>query len=681
MKYSLFYKKNIPALLFLMALLLRVVGADAQEQRTVISRADDAYIRYEYAAAARLYEHLIAQKKNKDNVALITKLADCYREVNEYESACKYYGVLTGLNGAPNESWLYYGDVLKSLGKYAEAKAAYNQYQQKTGTSASLQIAGCDSAVVWMAHPTAHKPENVQSINTACAEWGATWYGKNNQIVFVSDSLRNTQMRSPDYKVNKDIYGRTGRAYQKIYVVDTTDRGINVDYIHDFSPAMNGFEYHTGPVVFNKNYDSAYFTVTYFLKRDIAGEKLVKKGHTVMYGTRRLELWYSVKNTVTGQWGKAKPFAYNKPESYSVGQAALSNDGLVLYFVSNMPGGLGGLDLWYSERINDTTWGAPKNCGPSINTPFDESFPTIGVDGALYFSSKGKIGMGGYDIFRTEGSKQTWTIPRNMGSPINSPGDDFYYVTNDEQSGFFASNRQGGAGGDDVYKYTLASEVKITPRKPVTVLILDNTVFNAKDNKVMPGAAITLTNTNRNVDWRKISDANGKTFFVLEENSSYKITATFKDYTCDTVFFDSPTASGETDTVYTHLYLKERAYHVGESFVLDDLYYDFNKWDIRPDAAKILDGLVETLRKFPTMEIELSSHTDSRGSDSYNMALSEKRAKSAVDYLISRGIAANRVIAKGYGETRLVNGCSNGVTCTEEEHQLNRRTEVKVLKM
>ncbi len=676
---SLLIQKSRLGALLILCCLLPGVCVFAQEQRQTKDRANEAYIRYEYAVAAELYEKITKQKNSKDSIAIFTRLADCYRELNRFEEAAKYYGILVNMQDAPVESHRYYGDVLKNLEQYAAAKDAYKRYLQKKDTLLTKELAGCDSALNWMAHPSNHTLQNLKGVNTGKSDWGAVWYGKNNQIVFVSDSFRTTQMLSKLKKSDKRIYGRTSTGFQKIYVVDTNSRGLDMNYIHDFSPSLNGFHFHTGPVVFSPGFDTAYFTLTSPILDDEKTKRIRIKGRNVVYGTRRLEVFVTEKDTATGEWGKPHSFAHNKPELYSIGHIALSKDGNLVYFTSNMPGGQGGLDIWYSEKKADGSWSDPQNCGAVINTAADEGFATTGNGNTVYFSSKGHTGMGGFDLFRTTGSKNNWDKPVNMGYPVNSGGDDFYYTAKDNRTGFLSSNRKGGEGSDDIYTFSLPEPPKII--KPLPVLVLENTVFDSSGRVLTDSVNVTLRNTAKNISWRTPANINGKNFFILEANTSYFIRASRKGYLPDSTSFVSPAVINGMDTIYTKLHLRKPIYRVGFVFKLENLYYAYNKSDIRPDAALVLDTLVMLLNQHPSMKIELSSHTDSRGGDAYNYALSDRRAKSAVQYLISKGIAADRLVARGYGETRLVNNCANGVACSEPDHQMNRRTEVKVLKI
>jgi outer membrane protein OmpA-like peptidoglycan-associated protein len=263
-----------------------------------------------------------------------------------------------------------------------------------------------------------------------------------------------------------------------------------------------------------------------------------------------------------------------------------------------MPGGEGKTDIWYSEKQPGGSWGKPINCGKTINTKEEETFPTIGGDGALYYASKGLPGMGGYDIYKAKGEKAKWTTPENLKYPVNTTSDDFYLITKDGLNGYLSSNRDGGKGSDDIYSFAI-TPVKKVPSKPLA-----------------------------------------KTFITKPNPAPMK---------------------------------------TPQGFLLGIIYYDLDKSNIRPDAVVEMDKLVELLKQKPRLKIELASYTDSRASDQYNVALSQRRASSALEYLVGHGIAVERLTARFYGETHLVNQCADDVQCTEEQHQLNRRTEFKVI--
>lgn len=373
-----------------------------------------------------------------------------------------------------------------------------------------------------------------------------------------------------------------------------------------------------------------------------------------------------------GTWS-AEPFIHNNVAEYSIGHATLSPDGNILYYVSDMPGGQGGTDIWYSEKDSDGNWSVPMNAGSGINSKADECFPNIGPGGELYFSSDGFAGMGGLDVFRSSGTKATWDRPVNLRYPVNSSGDDFAYLTTydgeEGMAGYLSSNRKGGKGGDDIYSFTF--------EKPKIIIVLKGTTTDKSTGKRLSAAAITLYDGERQIMAKKYSDDSGTFEFILDKDRTYKVLGQKRGYHADSAKVSTIEIT-QSDTLEVALLL-EPIFEVGKTFELENIYYDFDKHNIRADAAAILDELVRTLRDNPTLKIELSSHTDSRGSNVYNEALSQRRAQAAVDYIVGRGIARDRMVAKGYGETKLVNQCADGVPCSREEHQANRRTEVTIL--
>lgn len=626
----------------------------AQEQVSLREKADKTYLAYNYAYAVPIYLKLVDTKNPK--LQDIERLADSYLKMNEYESAENWYARAIQYADSKPENLLLYGAVLKSNSKYAEAKKVLKQYAVKTGDNKLVanEILGCDSALVWLAHPTSHKIKNEDLVNTSLSEFGVTPVG--GKYYYTGE---------PNESILKNVAGRTGNPYLRIYTADLkADQSLAQAAINKDS--YNNGTYHIGPVVSNKAGNVIFVTRTYAGKD---GE--LNKENRFKFRNKNLELIiYTLKDSV---W-EGKPFAYNNIEKYSSGHAALSEDEKVLYFVSDMPGGVGGTDIWFSELQADGAWGTPQNAGTVINTPGDEMFPNINADGTLYYSSNGLPGMGGLDIFSAKGDRKNWNKAINLRFPINSSGDDFSLISDasiaDETFGFLSSNRIGGKGNDDIYSFNNI--------KPKIILALSGTVINKKTGELIPAANVTLFSGNRNIVAKQRSTDQGTFFFELDKETNYLVLGQKEKF-----YSDSATVSTKgikvSDTLNVTLRLTP-LFEVGKVIVLENIHYDFDKDNIRPDAAEILDGLVAIMRDNPTLEIELSSHTDSRGADIYNIDLSQRRAKSAVNYLVSRGILRNRMIAKGYGETQLRNKCSNGVKCTPAEHQVNRRTEFKILK-
>jgi len=333
-----------------------------------------------------------------------------------------------------------------------------------------------------------------------------------------------------------------------------------------------------------------------------------------------------------------------------------------------MLGGKGGTDIYYVVRQGDGAWGDAVNLGDAVNTPGDERFPAIDDRGDFYFSSDGHLGMGGLDVYRLE-KKGTKAKAINLGFPFNSPYDDFSIRFDQELEGYMASNRGGGAGADDIYWFNLNKVVQID---------LEGGVYNEKTKLPVTGAKVTLTPAGEEANAVVVNAGlDGKFKFNLAENTVYTLTAEQTGFRTFTPMSFSTSGIDSSTTLQKDIYLSP--VEVKEVVVLRNIYFDFDKADIRPDAALELDKIAAFLNSDPSVRIELSAHADSRGTAAYNMKLTQRRADSAVAYLVSKGIAASRLVAKGYGFTKLANHCAKGVECTEEEHQWNRRVEFFVI--
>lgn len=643
------YYKGISAL----ALLL-VIGASytyAQERPGKHAKAEQEFLRMEYANAARSYEALVLDQK-KPKTADLERLAESYYYIKQYDLSENWFAKVVELEDASQEAHLKYAAVLKQQGKYPEAKAQYAKYVDKYGKSAEVEraIIGADSATYWMENPSKHQIKNEQDINTALAEFGL--------IPTANGALYATEPNS----LLQERSGMTGQPYLRVYSAERNLDG-SLQYPNLMTESFNNSVYHIGPVATNLANDVLFVTRTY------AGKDAQKyKANSQRWKKQNLELKIYRKN---GEDWIEEDFPYNNVKEYSVGHAALNKDETILYFASDMAGGRGGVDIWYCELQRDGSWGAPRNAGSQINSTGDEMFPSVEGD-ELYFSSTGHIGMGGLDIFKAKGMKSTFTTPVNLGYPVNSPADDFAFVTSMDDDrhtmGYLSSNRMGGIGSDDIYSFSLTK-----PRLNIELLTV---VKDKKTGEILDRSVVMLYEENK-VIARGSTDSNGEIRFDIDKGLAYKVYGEREGYMADSASFNAVYPRQDT-TIQLTLNLQP-VNKVGEKFVLENIYYDFDKFDIRPDAAIILDKLVVTMHKNPTLRIELSSHTDSRGSDTYNMKLSQKRAQAAVDYIVTKGIEKDRLVAKGYGETRLVNQCANGVKCTPEEHQANRRTEVEVL--
>ncbi|ACU02335.1 OmpA family protein [Pedobacter heparinus] len=581
-------KRTLPLVSTISILLLNLGIVQAQY---ILKEADQQFDLFNYDKAINLYTQAY---KKKATLHTAERLAEAYQLKNDYLAAESWYALAARLPGSKNENTLYYAMALQQNAKYSEAKAQYLNYFAKENTISSViknnLLASCDSAENWMKNPAQIQVNNLGALNGPQSDWGSVIY--QDAMVFASDRINigKANVKAPFLKFDgtkfpdRKIYGWTGSGYLKLY----TQHG--ADSVRVF-PVNAKTNYHIGAASFTADENTMYFTLTRIPEKPGRGKDNI--------ATINVEIYSSKKNA--GKWEEAIPFKYNKADAYSVGDPFISKDGNRLYFVSDMPGGLGGTDIYYVEKLQSGEWGDAVNL-QEVNSAGNERCPFVANKNTFYFSSDGRIGMGGLDIFRLSKNATGENKIENLGFPVNSPQDDFAFNT-DVNTGisYFSSNRFGGKGSDDIY----SMERQVT-NSPVLI---------AKE-PTDPG---TL---------------NKKEFLQTKENN--------------------------------------------KPIRLENIYYDFNKWDIRADAAAELEKLVQIMKDNSRIWIELGSHTDSRGNDAYNFTLSQKRAESAVTYMISRGIEKNRIEARGYGETLLLNRCANGIKCTEEEHQLNRRTEFKI---
>ena len=645
------------------AVLIIAFALNTSMAQRKLTKARELKENYQYSNALAMYnDHFknSTPRKAED----IKDIAHCYLMMNDLDAAQQWLSKINTMNVYSPGEMFDYAQALKSNADYDNAIAQFKRFADifpERSEKLPVWIESCNEAKVWLANPKSFNVVNVDKLNTENSDFGLVPFRDN--YIFSSDRVLNYKEYKPE-----EIFGWTGNPYLKIFSISKLDEDKTT-----FSPIpASGINttFHNGPGVFDPSSDRIYYTLTKMQKvaalptnSDPTSWEEVTVPEKYI---NRLEI-YSARLD-NNNWIDIQPFEFNNSEKYSVGHPSISEDGNIMYFVSNMPGGYGNSDIYYCVRMPNSKWSKPVNAGPKINTDGKEVFPVLDQNGTLYFSSDGHPGMGGLDIFQVVGTKNEWSEPVNMTYPINSPKDDFLpYFTEPGVSGYLSSNREGGKGLDDIYYFS----------KQMTVVV--NTKARLKDNSLVP-----LENVNLIFDelmkkkmFDAVTDEDG--YYAQKANCSsmFRITGFKEGY-----FQQNRAIQGtciNSDTMYVDLILDK--IEENKSYVLENIYYDFDKWNIRPDAAKELDKLVKILNEYPNIDIELGSHTDARGSDEYNETLSQKRAESAVAYIISTGISKKRITAKGYGEKKLRNDCSNGVICTDDEHQLNRRTEFTVTKI
>lgn len=724
-------KKLLSALLLLACILVSVQSFGQYQQmkakkKVLFEKAVHYDTLFVFDKALEYYKKF--HSKNPTNFYVVNKIADIHRVLGQSAEASEWYAkAITMPEATPIQTW-YYAQALRGSGKYELAKKYYEKYAEDNPTdSRPKRISeGLVNLGSYFRDTASFSIINIE-INTPFADFSPIWY-KNNGIAFVSS-------RTESKKTDNRWSG--GQSFLDLYKADFDTLKKKFGQPELFKGKVIS-DYHEGPMAFDSSFTKIVFT----------RNNLIKKTKTSESGIIKLNLFES---TITNDvFDKPKRLPFNSPE-YSCGHPTLTKDGNLLIFASDMPGGKGGQDLYYSE-FSGGTWGEPVNLGADINTEGDEVFPFLHEDGTLYYASDGLAGLGNLDVYAAKKTAdKQWGFPKNIGAPINSQYDDFAFIYNkDKNSGFFTSNRPNGKGDDDIYffdnrQFLLKVYVydKLTG-EPISgsmvrlaengdTLITQNTdekgytifktpkgpeyTFKAskdgyKDNYVTFDSGNSATDTvkiplmrngfilealvvdkttqqpidaavvlvkndkTKDVDSSKVTGLNGKAYPFILANNNYTIKADKFGY-----FLVSPvnisTFNVQGDTIKVKLELSYLA--AGAIVKLENIYYDFDKSNIRKDAAEELDRLVEIMEKYPQMKIEMRSHTDSRGSDAYNMKLSQNRATSAAKYLVKKGIKQTRIAYKGYGETLPVNNCTNDYPCSEAEHQLNRRTEFKVL--
>ncbi len=626
----------------------------------VLKDADKQFELFNYPKAIELYEQAY---KKKESLHAAGRLGYAYAITNNFQQAESWFGLAVKMQGSPPENLLGYAKALQSNSKYREAKVQYKAYieagKKISEREANVWLASCDSALKWMRNPKQIELVNQKDLNSAQSDWGAVNY--NGGVVFTSDRFDTgleSKEKSGFFKIDgtkmpdKKVYGWTGNGYLKLYIKPSLADSVKL------FPIETGSSYHVGSATFTADGNTMYFTMTN-VPDDL--ERVKNKPSTV-----NVSIYSSTKNA-DGIWGAPIPFTYNAINDYSVGDPFISTDGTSLYFSSNKPGGKGGADIYVCLKTDAGEWGNPVNL-EEINTAGNERNPVFDANNNLYFASDGHIGMGGLDVFRALRDGAGIGRIENLGYPFNSPLDDFAFSLNEKGGvAYMSSNRSNGMGSDDIY---------VLDQKLILAFKLTGTVYNRKTNQPLAGALVTLAKVNGGSS-KVETDDNGEYQFSLARESEYNVSAEATNYRTDV---ENLATIGliTSQSIVQDLHMEPIELNTG--IRLENIYYDFEKWEIRADAALELDKLVKIMNDNPTIWVELGSHTDSRGNDAFNLSLSQKRAAAAVKYIISRGINKNRIEAKGYGETKLLNKCANAVDCSDAEHQLNRRTEFKITK-
>lgn len=627
----------------------------------LVQRADEYFNKMWYAEAAKFYE--LALKKNKEAYSydVLKKAGDAHYFNTDMEKAYKWYNILYEKYAAEMSSdYLFkYAHSLKGTGNYKRSKRLMKLYNRKLSGEQIEKNSDVNEIVLDGLLRMEDKFDiNNLNINSKYSEFSPMYYN-GGEMVYASakdSSIFNTRR----YKWNN-------QPYLDLYVAKINEESQDLKDAIKFSKEINT-KYHEASVTFSPDNETMYFT------RNNYGKKLKRDKN----GINNLKIYRSKK--INGEWIEAEEVSFNS-DSYSTGHPALSKDGKQLYFVSDMPGSIGKTDIFVVDVLENDSFSTPRNLGPEINTEHKEMFPFIN-DKKLYFSSDGHVGLGGLDVFEVAFDDESGFLEvRNVGKPINSKKDDFSFIVDEKtKSGYFASNRTGGKGDDDIYSFKTLQIEEIPANKNAISGIITELV----GGDIMPNALVQLLDEN-NIKLKEMeTDENGSFVFEdLESDKRYVLKTTKGSYFDDT----RDTATKNNEIVNVEVTMRKLNDMIAvengiKKLKTEMIHFNFDKSYIRKDASLELDKLVAVMNDSPSMVIKIESHTDSRGDAVYNKYLSDKRAKSTREYIIAQGIDPSRIeSAIGYGEEQLLNQCDGSVRCTEEAHYLNRRSEFIIVNM
>ncbi|KIA92312.1 flagellar motor protein MotB [Flavobacterium sp. KMS] len=635
--------------ILLCIIIVRVFSFNSYSQQGKVAAGDKKYDNYAYIDAIKTYER-VAEKGYKSE-DMFKKLGNSFYFNSEFDKAAKWYGELFAMNTEVEPEYYYrYAQSLKSTGDIVKANQMLDLFNQKSKNDNRAKL--YEESKNYLDEIKANSGRyNIgpTGINSKYSDYGTAFY--QNKIVFAS--ARDTG------NFNQRIHKWTGEHFTNLYQSDV-DQDFNPNAPKKFKSRINS-KFHESTPTFTKDGKTVYFTRNNYIDG--------KKGKD----ENKITLVKIYKATLeNNEWANIKEVPFNS-NNYSTAHPALSPDEKTLYFASDMPGTYGQSDI-YKISINDNgEFGTPINLGSSVNTEGKETFPYVTDEKEIYFSSDGRPGLGGLDVFVGKiADDGTISNVQNIGADINSPKDDFAYIIDTKsRRGFFTSNKDGGLGSDDIYKF-------LETRKLYCIQELYGVITDKETGEVLPNTKLTLYDDKYKIIATSYSDQNGNYTFPVECGMSYFVRAEKTKYTTRELMVNILKENGRTNLPIT-LEKSECMVTIGDDlgkcFGIKMIYFDLDKSNIRTEAAFDLEKILDVLNQYPKMKLDIRSHTDSRATFKYNEALSDRRAKSTIQWLVKNGIDPNRLTGKGYGETQLVNGCSDGVKCTEAEHQMNRRSE------
>jgi len=649
--------------IYLLIILLAAFQQNTEAQKRKAERAYSSFAAGEYYEAIDLFKDSYSKTSRSDRSSrteLGFMVAECYRITNDPRSAETWYRLAARSSTSRPEALYWLAMMMKKNGKYDQAREEMLRYKQIASSDprADQEIRAIELALEWQRNPEAYNVEEIRDLNSRESDFSPAYARDDFGIVYFTSSRQ-------DAKGNK-THGATGQGFTDIF-----ESRLDKKSKWSLPVPVEGLnsEFEDGTPSLTSDYNEIYFTRCEAGKRE-------KKGCSVMYAKKSDGKWNSPQNIGL------------LPDSAVAAHPSISHDGLTLCFVSDIEGGYGMKDIWYVTRASEgDPWSSPRNIGPDINTGGNELFPFLRDDGSLYFASDGHIGMGGLDIFRAVPQPDGSWVVTNMKSPINSFADDFGIVFEQgNEKGIFSSTRK-GRSNDDLYSFELPPL-----RFNITGLVKDE-----KTGGPIAGSVIQLIASDGS-NLQAETGSGGEFRFALKQDVDYIFLASKRGYLNGKERETTKGQDKSRDFMVTILLTP-----IDAPIELPNIFYDFGRWDLRPESMVSLDKLVETLNDNPNVTIELMSHTDSRDTEEYNLDLSQKRAQSVVEYLIEKGIAPERLSPKGYGEStpkvvdeelaETYNFLRQGAALTEQyinslsddaqketAHQINRRTEFRVLR-
>ncbi|WP_157943770.1 MULTISPECIES: OmpA family protein [Arenibacter] len=619
------------------------------------SRADanEYFQNLDFTEAINLYQQLESKKK-KSKPLFVERLAESYFSINDYTNAKIWYEKFYALKEkkVDEETFIRYIQSLKACEEYSVANSLIKEYYSYDKQKLAIILEQEKYLDSLMAKTPKYSIRNSE-INSPLSDFAPMYY--KDAIVFSSS-------RAPEFSEDAE-YSWNNQPYLSIFMADRNKTTGELNQVQKFHQNIQS-SFHEGTLTYSSDYRTVYFTQNYLKGNDL---QVNPKGFSNMQILRGEVEGDSIVNAVS--------LKFNNPK-YSFGHPYLTEDGKRLFFVANMYGGFGETDIYYVDIDEDGDLGPATNLGPTINTPGREMFPFVAGQ-YLYFASDSHFGLGGLDIFKSKIEPiNAYGIPKNLGMPINSNMDDFSFIINDsENTGYFSSNRANGKGDDDIYSFSKSAEM----------MMYKGNILDDLSKAPIPGVTVKVYDGNKQLVTEASTDGQGNFEVELSPSNNHIFAFLKLEYKQEIKAVNNADSPSLYQDLNSATLIPFSSFVINEGGVekvkVNPIFFNLNRFNITYKAAAELDKIVRFMNDFPSVKIKIEAHTDSRASDEFNLQLSDNRAKSTLDYLVYMGIDASRIeSAIGYGESRLINNCANGVPCSNEDHLANRRCDFIIIR-